>query len=355
MWRIIVFFKILIVGETVKIGFKIVVIALAALSLLACDGRNIGPNGGGGTEIMANGKVILTVFAGREDRMPILNSYVLQLLNKGLIDEYHIWNLTRKGEDEVWLRNWVREQQSQRKNSSKIILFQPKKKEYRSVYAHYYANRKTHVNDIFIKMDDDIAYIDLEHFKQFVEFRAAKENEKYWLVSANVINNGVCAFYQQKQNPKTFFISPVDNKPKRTLSYPPAGLCGELWESGEMALEMHEWFLSDKGLENTRYLNLQELPLGDRISINTISWLGRDLENMAEVARPGDDEHLLSVELSKQFQRPNIIFGPFVVSHLSFGKQEESAVFRSRMSELLRKYAERAKKDVEKFDGDLGH
>ena len=48
----------------------------------------------------------------------------------------------------------------------------------------------------FLKCDDDIVYLDIDKLGDFVEFR--RTNPNYVVVSANVVNNGVCAYFQQE-------------------------------------------------------------------------------------------------------------------------------------------------------------
>jgi len=48
-------------------------------------------------------KVIMTCFAGRQSCMPLLIKQVKSLISKKLVDEFHIWNYTKKVEDDHWL------------------------------------------------------------------------------------------------------------------------------------------------------------------------------------------------------------------------------------------------------------
>jgi hypothetical protein len=53
-----------------------------------------------------------------------------------------------------------------------------------------------------------------------------------------------------------------------------------------------------------------------------------------------DDEYYMSVFLPKKYNRKNVIFGRFVTSHLSFGKQEEDETYRTKtMPALLEQYS----------------
>ena len=67
-------------------------------------------------------------------------------------------------------------------------------KSWKNYYNHY--NDKKYVNDIILKCDDDIVYIDLNKLPKFIDF---VKNNEYDLVFANTINNGVAAYFQQNK------------------------------------------------------------------------------------------------------------------------------------------------------------
>lgn len=173
----------------------------------------------------------------------------------------------------------------------------------------YYAKRlKTFEDSLFLKCDDDIVYMELEKLSAFIEFRRAQRN--YFIVSANVVNNGVCAYLQQSAGslPEELGV----------FEYPPGGFGGTLWQSPDRARELHEFFLRNEA---------RPLPFagpvvewGERQSINFIAWLGRDIAHMSMPR--GDDELALSVSIPTYLNRPNAIYSGFTVSHLSFGPQE---------------------------------
>src|SRR5262249_43372679 len=66
---------------------------------------------------------------------------------------------------------------------------------YWQAYDFYARRLKRFADSIFLKCDDDIVYMDVEKLSDFIEFR--RTNPKYVVVSANVVNNGVCAHWQQ--------------------------------------------------------------------------------------------------------------------------------------------------------------
>jgi len=181
---------------------------------------------------------------------------------------------------------------------------------YHRFYAHYGRNPKVYRQDIFVKCDDDIVFIDLDRLAAFIEFRKTERN--YFLVSANVINNGVCAYFQQQkgQIPETLM----------KLELPFEGHCGSLWESAEKATALHQFFTANC---ETKFLTSAEPWLqtwNKRFSINFVSWLGEDFSHIPEIMV--DDEAYLSYHARWHSGKSNVIWGGLFVSHLSFYSQE---------------------------------
>jgi glycosyltransferase involved in cell wall biosynthesis len=244
-------------------------------------------------------KVIATTFAGRQDRMEVLLGYVVNALKAGIIHEYHVWDYARSSADRVWLKTLPMRHPA-------IKLYSPATGagRYGDYYRHY--RPEEHINTVFIKMDDDIVYMDLVRLPEFISFRIA--HPEYFLVSANVINNGVCAWFQQQHG--------VIPKSLMDLSYPEQGLCGVLWEDGHLAEQLHNFFL-----DAPQKFSLPGSEIApDRLSINFVSYLGSDLNVISKIGN--DDEDDLSVLLPRQLGRKNIIFNPCIVSHLSFYSQD---------------------------------
>lgn len=181
---------------------------------------------------------------------------------------------------------------------------------YHRFYAHYGRIPSAYRDDIFLKCDDDIVFIDLDRLAAFIEFR--KTERDYFLVSANVINNGVCAYFQQQtgQIPETLM----------NFELPYEGHCGSLWESAERAGALHEFFTTNC---ETNILPRAEPWLqiwNKRFSINFVSWLGEDFAHIPEIMI--DDEAYLSYHARWHSGKKNVIWGGLFVSHLSFYSQE---------------------------------
>lgn len=190
-------------------------------------------------------------------------------------------------------------------------------------YYNYYTDKK-YENDIIIKCDDDIVFIDINKLPKFIEF--IKKNE-YDLVFANTINNGVSAYYQQNK----YNLIP---KELVDLEYPPNGLCGSLWESGKKAEKIHEYFIENyKKFIEYEYKE-EVIPIKTRFSINFFGYKGKNWYKIKDCYK-GDDEHNLTVECVKNKEFNNILYSELYVSHLSFYKQNET---RIDLKKLIEKY-----------------
>lgn len=180
---------------------------------------------------------------------------------------------------------------------------------YHHTYAYYSSRAADYADAIFVKCDDDIVFMNLDKLGDFINFR--RENPRPFIVSANVVNNGVCAHLQQ--------VSGAIPASLGEFEMPPGGLGGTLWQSAQRATELHDYFLNTP----TKRLPLSKpvIEVKERVSINFIAWLGRDLRHMG--FRKLGDEPALSVYLPKLLDRPTAIYSDFIVSHLSFGPQED--------------------------------
>jgi len=200
---------------------------------------------------------------------------------------------------------------------------------FRLAYNYYSSAR--FADSAFVKLDDDIVYCDIEGFRSFVE--ELRNGTELVILSANVMNNGVCAYVQEKAG---FF-----DKEAFGFEYPPAGIGGRLWESSRLCGRLHEYFLANKdrilGIASSSNVRV-EIPIGDRFSINFVGFRYPLMLMMSSAFQYGheDDEHVMTRIVTRMFGvRKYILFG-FVVSHLSFFKQDETLNANS----ILTKYSE---------------
>ena len=280
--------------------------------------------GKGITNFDYDDKTILFIFAGRQDRMSLLMAYLKKILQQKKIDYIHIWNFARNEKDFTWLK-------SLEDKDNNIFVFSPsvfdEKKIlnfnysfYKSVYYFYTKSFFSKAN--FIKCDDDVVFLDVEYFDNFLQrVKDIDKNSEYYMVSANVVNNGVCANIQQKYGaiPKSIetFNMPNDNNELGCT-------VGSYWDYGKKSKLLHQYFLDNKDdfISKSKLNNFQLVDYGTRFSINFIGFKQVAIENfITKHINIMDDEYFLTADLSKILQKKILVETSFVVSHLSFGSQ----------------------------------
>ena len=150
----------------------------------------------------------------------------------------------------------------------------------------------------------------------------------YAVAFASIVNNGVCAHYQQHRwglVPQSF----GEDLPYDTFE-------GKLWADGALAQRLHETFIEHREpwLARSRALPPQDHPVGDRLSINFFATHTSQLANVYRAIAFSDhgDEHGITVALRlRTYVDPGL-----TVAHLAFGPQ------RAGLDEpsTLTKYAE---------------
>lgn len=256
------------------------------------------------------------VFLGREKNMILLHSYVELLLKEKIIHEYHMFDFSRNINDHIYIQK-----EYNRLNNlflSKIYLHHYEENEIllqkqnlkNNWKAFYQYISKWNNNDIIIKCDDDILFIDVYSLKNAIIDRI---NDKIsFLIHSNCINNGVCAYFQSKLYPM------LENE----LSiYPEYGIMGPLFEKPELAYAMHKQFCNDILTNNFNKYIIDDVYITTRISINFILLRGSDAKYLEKVDI--DDEYELSSLIPEKLMRPNKIKGDLITSHLSYTLQNK--------------------------------
>lgn len=252
-------------------------------------------------------KVIATTPAGRKENLRILLPYIYR--NTHIIDEYHLWINTELQSD----IDYIIYLQDKIPNFIKLIWPRVKPQGSSSVYQFY--EYCTEVKTIYIKIDDDICFIEDNAIEELIRFRISYK--EYFLVYANIVNNVICSHIHQRLG-----ILPVS---EGKCNYDP--FCEQGWRSGKVASNIHSYFISNlnKNLLETYKFKKWILSEFERTSINFICWFGKDFEKFN--GRLGnnylDDEQYLSVYQPKQMNRYNIICGTALVVHYAYYTQRE--------------------------------
>ena len=289
-----------------------------------------------------NKKIIkFCVFAGRKINIKILHYYIELLLKYKIIHEYHIFDMSHKISDCLFLKEefsrlsklFCKKNNQQRifihnhtQNYKKLQFIEknihnkysssyiPEKLDWSPFYK-VISKKRFYDNSIIIKCDDDILFIDIENLQKAILDRI--RDTYSFLIHSNCINNNICAYYQKDIFP---------NLSQSLAKYPIGGILGPLFENPKIAYNMHDYFTNSYfQIKNTqKWLQSYIIPdtyVKSRISINFILLRGEDCKYFKNIVH--DDEYLLSSFYPEKLLRPNKIKGDFITSHYSYGLQTE--------------------------------
>lgn len=274
---------------------------------------------------------IAIIFAGRYDRMHILNHYLNDMLSKSLLQEVHVWDKTRNHQD----RDWVHSLES---NSTRVS----ESKSFGEIYKSYEnfspLCNATKESTVLVKMDDDIVFVDVPAFPKFVNY--FHTHPEMLIVHANTINNGVAAYWQAQHMPPSVLSSV-----RGIEAYPKDGNAGYLWSSPETALELHKLFVKrpdlfkwDEPGDCIRYNAYTKNKYDDgstkgqgRFSINLFAMRLSDINTIFDLVNSqngkyggfGDEPALTTV--ATQRGHKECMYVPFNAAHLSFSNQGKIA------------------------------
>lgn len=248
--------------------------------------------------------VIFTIFAGRKCFLEVLFKYLDFLIDCDKLHEIHVWNYTRSSTDNIWLK-------SLKKN--KYIVYEPKNRDGSKTlfqeYYDYYANKtKYNDNDIIIKCDDDVVFIDTEYFDYFID---QIDDEHFYF--PNIVNNDVCAHIQSKNE-----VHQLLTEVKLTERMAPLS---KWYMSYDKAKSIHDDFLTD---QKKYVISGPNIIWKSRISINFFAGQFRYIKKRftSFVNRKRSMRHIGDEPFFANFDC--VIVPKFVVSHFSFGPQASS-------------------------------
>ena len=246
-------------------------------------------------------KIVAATAARRRQCMKFLIPHILSCK---IIDRYDIWvNTTNKWDISFFLKL------SQLYPKIRLV-YQPDKiiNGVASINAFY--RDCCDEDTIYIKLDDDIIWMDESALETLVENRI--KYPEYFLVSPIIINNCLCTY-------------PLYIYGKLPLKkYPKAFMQNDMgWCTPKFAEKYHRWFLEK--IKNNEVENLKidnTIIAMNRFSINAIAWFGRDFLSFNGVIKGGDEE-FLSVIMPTKLCRPNLFAGDSFMVHYSFSLQKK--------------------------------
>ncbi|MFA6677398.1 MAG: hypothetical protein WCS34_07385 [Bacteroidales bacterium] len=247
-------------------------------------------------------KIVCTIASGRRKYMQYL---MPQLLENNVVDRYDLWINTLDLLDIEFFKELD-------KRYPKInLVLQPEMNVSGISSINSFYHKCTDEDTIYIKIDDDVIWLEPDFFEKMINFRINHPN--YFIVSPLVINNPLSTYILQNSEilKLTKYVHP-DSKGKL------------IWRSGLFAKQIHEWFLNNYLIPNKYkdlYCGTKEVAI-NRMSINAILWFGKDMKAFGGDV-PGDDEEFLSVIKPTQLGKSNGFNCDCIISHFAFGPQRQ--------------------------------
>lgn len=279
---------------------------------------------------------ILYAFWGRRENVELQMPYIRRILDEHADIEFHGWDLSRNPADSKYLRSITGD-----RITVQTAFYGPLPSRGQVKVWRYYTDpkfRDTH----FVKVDDDVIFLDTNHFADFVE--ASKANPDA-VVSALTINNGA----------STPLIPELwDNY--NTLNIPLL----DVHLSPEYAEMCHRWFHTNWQTITTQTATLT--PSETWVSINCIAYtwhMGRTIAGVLGTRSPNmiaDREfprinargrmsgHKVGDEGAVNMQ-PVAIYTGMTAGHFTFGPQEFTPAteheLRKLYTDISRQYLQR--------------
>lgn len=246
-------------------------------------------------------KKIVIVLVSRKDYADNINKILKQ--HQDEYDECHIWLNTY--EDIEFYDNLFSD------NKTHIIKLEKDRPDLDGTTHDLYRFYKSHAVDpdsVYIKIDDDMVWFEEGFFTKFFDLRIA--NPDPFLLLPCIINNAIVSHVLMRQgvydwNDRLWydFLDPLG------------------WGSGTYAEETHRFFLDN--IDNLDFFRFGKWVMGHKevVSINCISFFGKDMIVPASTMNGRDDETHLSQIGPTMIDKYNCIIGSLICCHYSFYPQ----------------------------------
>lgn len=295
--------------------------------------------------VAASPPVILFVFAGRQFNLELQLPIVRRILDENPNVVYHVWNFARNDSDREYIKT-ISGPQIKVFNGEGDGFDSPNPtgegrqfgaSEHNAAYKAYADSKfKDH---LFIKIDDDIVFLETARFPKFVE---AIDEYRGSVLIANIVNNGACTPVQ-----------PEIWKKFQKLKIPLL----DIHMSNKFADMVHTYFCEHPD----EFLNqpLELVPTQDWTSINAVGYDHPTLCHVIRTIGKPQPEYLAGRPMhgwgrvfgdEGVFQiLPRFIVKGFTAAHLTFGPQKPSdrqlETWLNNYRELGETYLESAVKD----------
>lgn len=278
--------------------------------------------------MIKNQKVVVFTPWGRELTASILFKYIKRDHDAGIVDEWHLWMNT--DEDQVSDRDYAHQLEKQYdwiktfERPSKEVLH-PKQMNTGTFYTY------TQDSDtIYVRMDDDIVWIEQNAIKRLVEQRI--ETKHPFVVFPIIWNNAVCSYYLQQGEQMPSWWGTVTNHCMDEVG----------WRSATFAEHIHNHLfdcIENDLVDNLFMHHSIQLPVGHQFSVSSFAQFGSEYKNVNGILG-GEEEAWHTIVQPFEQQRPNMIVPNSLISHFSFYHQRGYLLEKTNILERYRELSE---------------
>jgi hypothetical protein len=281
--------------------------------------------------VLNNKKVVVFTPFGRELTASLLYEYLKRDHAKGIVDEWHLWlNMDKEQVDDAKYAEKLDEENDWIKRIQLAERPYHPKQLNTGLFYKFAQDKDT----IYVRMDDDIVWIEEDAIKRLVEARIS--NPFPFVVFPIIWNNAVCSHYLQLGEQLPGWWGAVGN-----YCMDPTG-----WADPFFAENIHKHLLMciEKDLVDQLYFHTSiQLQMGQQLSVSCFAQFG---EEYAKVN--GDLGNLTVVEeegwhtMSKPYElgRPNLIVPNSLISHFSFYHQRSYLLGQTNILERYKELAD---------------
>lgn len=275
------------------------------------------------------------VFAGRKPNLELQIPMVQRILEEHPHTEYHIWNFAREDDDRAYI-----ESITESLSSPQLKVFNDSGPSAHMDAWRAYA-QPAYRDCLFVKMDDDIVFLETARFDAFV---AAIDAHRGQVMSANIINNGA----------STPLVPGIWEQFTEDFKVAKGMHLLDIHLSSDFPDMAHTYFFDHPDEVLNQPVEL--VPTEDWLSINMIGYdwpthclglktmgsphpailAGRPMKGWGGWEGPGRPYGVMGCEGSFNTM-PRIIVKGFTAAHVSYGPQTPSD---KQMSTWMKRYAE---------------
>lgn len=248
-------------------------------------------------------KYVVITPAGRQVYLEILLTYLER--QKQDFDEWHLWKNTLNKNDISYMNTLT-----QKHSWIKIIDHPESDPSKGSMNICKFWELSSNPDTIYIRLDDDIVWLEDKFIKKMYDIRI-KYPEPF-LILGNIINNAVITHLHQHFGSFTY-EDIIENK-----------CMGNGWSNPEIATALHRDFLTSiesNTIDKWYTFDVWKLLEKERISINALTYFGKTIQRIGQIL--GDEEEYVTVNIPREQNYWNMIYGGALCAHYAFFTQRE--------------------------------